>query len=211
MITIEEYLLNPCSSLSIPYWKAKGIVIPPQIRIVHDSEFTQDMLAGYEDERYFRLSRDMSDVSDACPAGIVLETAQKADLPLMADIINRSYTDLSVTVAQLEGYTATTVYEPQLWVLAKDAATGECAGCGIADYDPEAGEMILEWIQVLPAYRRRGIGQTMVNELLRRAQAYARFATVSGKADNPTRPELLYRSCGFEGQDVWHILRKKEE
>lgn len=209
MITLEEYLLTPCASLSIPYWKAKGMTLPPQIRIVHDSEFSPELLAEYEDERYFRLSRSMADVSDARPGGIVLETAQRADLPLIADIINRSYTDLSVSLPQLEGYTATPVYDPQLWVLAKEEATGQCVGCGIADYDPEAGEMILEWIQVLPAYRGRGVGQAIVNELLQRAQGYAHFATVSGKADNPTRPERLYRRCGFEGGDVWHILRRK--
>jgi len=93
-------------------------------------------------------------------------------------------------------------------VLARDAS-GQCVGCGIADYDPEARELILEWIQVLPEYRGCGIGQAIVNELLRRAQGCARFATVSGKVDNPTRPELLYRRCGFAGEDVWHILHRK--
>ena len=209
MITLEEYLRNPCASLSIPYWKAKGMTIPPQIRIVHDNEFSSDRWTEYEDERYFRLFRGMADISDARPESVVLHTASRDDLPLMADVINRSYTDLSVSLKQLEGYTATPVYEPQLWVLAKDAVTGGCMGCGVADYDPEAGEMILEWIQVLPACRGRGVGQAIVNELLRRAQGYARFATVSGKVDNPTRPERLYRRCGFEGGDVWHILRRK--
>ena len=37
----------------------------------------------------------------------------------------------------------------------------------------------------------------------------ADFATVSGKVDNETNPEALYRKCGFVGNDVWHILHKK--
>ncbi len=37
--------------------------------------------------------------------------------------------------------------------------------------------------------------------------AFADFATVSGECDNPTRPEAVYRACGFVGDDVWHILR----
>jgi len=36
---------------------------------------------------------------------------------------------------------------------------------------------------------------------------FADFATVSGERENPTRPERIYRACGFQGDDVWHILR----
>ena len=35
MITKEEYLLNPCGTLSIPYWKNKTIIIPSNIAIIH--------------------------------------------------------------------------------------------------------------------------------------------------------------------------------
>ncbi len=208
MMTVEEYLSNPCGLLSIPYWKAKGMNVPPQIRIVHERDFTPELLEKYADERYFRLRHDLRQISNIVPEGLRLETARFDDLTLIADIINRSYTDLSVSVKQLESYTQTPVYDPKLWVLARDAS-GQCVGCGIADYDPEVRELILEWIQVLPEYRGRGMGQAIVNELLRRVQGYARFATVSGKVDNPTRPEKLYRRCGFEGDDVWHIMRRK--
>ena len=65
---------------------------------------------------------------------------------------------------------------------------------------------ILEWIQVLPQYRGKKIGQLIVTELLFRMKDVADFATVSGKVDNETNPEALYRKCGFVGNDLWHIL-----
>ncbi|MFR8331962.1 MAG: GNAT family N-acetyltransferase [Oscillospiraceae bacterium] len=68
-------------------------------------------------------------------------------------------------------------------------------GVGPADW-----ELALEWIQVLPEYRRRGVGQLIVRELLYRMAGIARFATVSGRADSESHPEALYRKCGFEGQ-----------
>lgn len=37
------------------------------------------------------------------------------------------------------------------------------------------------------------------------------FVTVSGKVDNDTKPEFLYRKCGFTGEDIWHILTKKRK
>ena len=51
--------------------------------------------------------------------------------------------------------------------------------------------------------------QLLVNELLTRLQGKADFVTVSGKVDNVTKPEMLYRKCGFKGDDIWHILTKK--
>ena len=77
------------------------------------------------------------------------------------------------------------------------------------NYDNEAKEGILEWIQVIPAYRKREVGTAIVNQLLYRLSLKANFATVSGKAKNKTQPERLYRKCGFVGNDIWHILRKK--
>ncbi len=57
--------------------------------------------------------------------------------------------------------------------------------------------------------REKGLGQFIENELLWRMKDRAKFVTVSGKIDNATNPEMLYRKCGFTGNDVWHILRRK--
>lgn len=37
----------------------------------------------------------------------------------------------------------------------------------------------------------------------------ASFVTLSGQVNNSTNPEALYRNCGFEGNDIWHIMHKK--
>lgn len=101
------------------------------------------------------------------------------------------------------------VYCPDLWVLLKDRSTETYVGCGIADYDKDIGELIPEWIQILPQYRGRGYGYAIINYLLKKMQGKAKFATVSGQVNNPTNPEHLYRKCGFTGNDIWHILHKK--
>ena len=54
MITLTEYLNNPCGTLSIPYWKAKNITIPLDMKILHDKDFCADILSDYTDEKYFR-------------------------------------------------------------------------------------------------------------------------------------------------------------
>ena len=206
---MESYLKDPCRALSIPLWKWKRISVPDGMEIVHDSMFSKDKYVGVADERYFRLSRTFADVQKFGLDEYEVRTVSENDIAEVVDNINRSYLDLQVSVSQMVSYTNTPVFNQNLWILVCEKETGICVGSGIADYDAEAGELILEWIQVLPEYRRRNIGKLIVNELLWRGKDYASFATVSGKKDDPINPETLYRACGFSGNDIWHILIKK--
>lgn len=208
-MTLQDYLHDPCGTLSIPYWKNKSLRLPPNMRIVHARDFDRTLLDTYEDEPYFRLFHDLTDVSPVVPADLSVRTAGEKDLPAMAEVINESYSDLSVSVPYLHSLRETPVFTPELWIAVENDRS-EMIACGIADLDREAGELILEWIQVLPTYRRKGVGRLLVEELLRRGKTLAQFATVSGKTENASKPELLYRACGFRGDDVWHILRRKE-
>ena len=209
MITLTEYLDNPCGTLSIPYWKAKNIVIPPDMKILHDKDFREDILSDYTDEKYFRLYHNLKGIPKITNDDFEITTATRKDIKSIVQIINDSYTDISVNKELIKSYTKTPVYNATLWVIVKENVTGKYVGCGIADFDTEAKELILEWIQVLPQYRGKKIGQLIVIELLFRMKDVADFATVSGKVDNVTKPEILYRKCGFTGNDVWHILHKK--
>ncbi len=207
MILLKEYIKNPCRSLSIPYWKQRSIKVPDNIKIVHNDEYNVADFNGYIDEPYFRLYHDLQSVQHIERKDIDIIVVTDDMIDIVVDIINKSYNDLSVTKEQMKSYMQTPVYCSDLWILLKDKS-GTYVACGIADYDKEANEMILEWIQVIPSYRGRGYGQYIVNELLSRAQVQAKFATVSGKVNNTTAPEKLYRRCGFIGNDIWHILYK---
>ena len=209
MITLTEYLNNPCGTLSIPYWKAKSITIPTDIKIQHDRDFLFDILSKYTDEKYFRLYHSLKEIPKIITDDFEITTATRRDIKTIVQIINDSYMDISVNKELIKSYTKTPVYNENLWIMVKEKATDKYVGCGLADYDAEAKELILEWIQVLPEYRGKKIGQLIVTELLSRMKDVANFATVSGKVDNKTNPETLYRKCGFVGNDVWHILHRK--
>lgn len=209
MITLTEYLNNPCGILSIPYWKAKNITIPTDMKILHDKDFRTEILSDYTDEKYFRLHHDLKEIPKIIANDFEITTATRKDIKSIVQIINDSYTDISVNKELIKSYTKTPVYNESLWIMVEEKTTGNFVSCGLADYDTEAKELILEWIQVLPEYRGKKIGQLIVTELLFRMRDVADFATVSGKVDNATNPEALYRKCGFAGNDVWHILHKK--
>ncbi len=209
MNTVTEYLNKPSGTLSVPYWKAKNITIPPDMRILHNRDFSSDILSEYTDEKYFRLYHTLKDIPKIATNDFEITTATRKDIKTIVQIINDSYTDISVNLELIKSYTQTPVYNENLWIIVKEKATDKYVGCGLADYDAEAKELVLEWIQLLPEYRGKKIGQLIVTELLFRMKGVADFATVSGKVDNATNPEALYRKCGFVGSDVWHILHKK--
>ena len=123
-MTLQDYLRDPCGTLSIPYWKNKTVQVPNFMRIVHARDYDTDAFAEYTDEPYFRLKHDLHDIPLA-DKRFICRTAGEDDLPLMAEIINRSYTDLSVTVEQLQGYRNTPAFAPDLWIIVQDAASGE--------------------------------------------------------------------------------------
>ena len=208
MLSLQSYLNDPCGTASIPYWKHKRIVVPKSMKIVHEKDISSGVFHEYSDEPYFRLYHDLKNVQQTTAREVDVVSG-KPSIDEFVRLINASYRDLSVTAEQMERYQQTPVYCPDLWILLKEKETGTVLAGGIADYDKEVGELILEWIQVLPDDRRCGYGQLTVNYLLSKMQGVAKFATVSGKMNNSSNPERLYRRCGFTGTDSWHILTKK--
>ncbi len=208
MLSLQSYLEDPCGTTSIPYWKHQKMAVPSNIKIVHERDMAAGLFPDYSDEPYFRLYHDLKKIQNRTPQEIEIVSGEFSTYEFVR-LINASYADLSVTVEQIESYRRTPVYCPDLWILLKERGTGTIIAGGIADYDKEIGELILEWIQVLPQYRRRGYGQVTVNYLLSKMQNIARFATVSGKIHDSSHPESLYRKCGFTGNDIWHILTKR--
>lgn len=210
MISLTEYLKNPCGTLSIPYWKNKNIITPEHIKIVHQRDYSAENFSDFTDEPYFRLIHRLENIETFSLDGFYARTAEPEDIPLTVELINKSYADISVSREQISALTQLEVYDKNLWIIVYDKKTDSAVGCGIADFDGEAREGVLEWIQVLPQYRGRKIGRLIVSELLCRMVEKADFATVSGKAGNASKPEILYRKCGFTGNDVWHILCRKD-
>ena len=207
MITREQYLADPCKAASIPYWKAKSIIIPDGMKILHQDEFGDAEYQQYTDETYFRLIRNLKSLAEpVLPQGYSLSTATRSEYTAH---INSCYKEIGITEEELGRYTLRPVYDAALWLAVKETHTGTIVATGIAELDREIGEGILEWIQVSQGHRGKGLGRYVVSELLWRMKSKAGFATVSGQCSNATNPEKLYRKCGFTGNDVWHILRKR--
>ena len=168
MLSLQEYVNDPCGTLSVPYWKSKGIVVPENMKIIHDRDY-YGMLNDYNEEAYFRLSHNLKNIGQVNLSDIEIVYGV-SDINEFVRLINASYSDLSVTKEQIESYRKTPVYCSDLWILLKEKNSDTVVAGGIADYDREANELILEWIQVLPHYRKKGYGQLVVRSLLLKMQ-----------------------------------------
>ena len=158
-------------------------------------------------QAYFRLKHSGKPQPD-CPEGFVFKTVDpQVDLPAVVSLIRSCYRNINVDQEIVTQWLRHPVYDPELWVWICDQAQNKPVGLGIAELDQQVPEASLEWVQVLPSYHKRGLGTAIVSELLARVDGKAAFTTVSGEVNNRSKPEQLYRKCGFTGDDVWWLLR----
>ncbi|MBQ3849127.1 MAG: GNAT family N-acetyltransferase [Clostridia bacterium] len=200
----EQYLSNPCKASSLPFWKTNLISLPPSMSVVRDDLFP-GLREGSFDTLYFKLLHRLNALSPyTLPNGFSFTSVDEHS---MAAHISHCYEEESVSVEELKQYKKRNVYSPDLWIGLKENDSGKLVATGIAEFDQEIKEGVLEWIQVSPDFRRRGLGRFVVNELLIRLVNRADFVTVSGRMNNPNNPYALYLNCGFETPVIWHVVR----
>ena len=201
-----EYLANPCSASSLPFWKTERMRLPETVTVIRDDCFS-GCRRDEVDEQYFKLMHDLKTIAEpAIPEGFGIDECGLDDY---VQHINSCYSREHITVEELQEYRSHPVYRQDLWIAVADSGKGGIVATGIAELDARIGEGILEWIQVSPGYRHMGLGSYLVCELLKRMREEARFVTVSGRLESESDPFRLYRSCGFKNPVIWHIVRKK--
>ena len=178
--------------------------------LVHDDAMS--LFNGFTFDRrepYFRIIHKGEPPVYNCPTHCQYVTADpEMDLEAVAEMIRACYPGSTMTATEVRSWLDHPVYDPYLWVWVVEDDTGKRVGLGIAEMDEAIGEASVEWVQVLPDEQGKGLGKAVVAELLRRVAGRATFTTVSGREDNRTHPERLYRRCGFTGSDVWWLLAK---
>lgn len=201
---IRNYLYNPCRELSIPYWKHKLITLPSNIAIIHADDFCNQY---QQYQRYFRILHKLVDIKEVCNKVCLIDF--NYDKKSLIQMINKCYEHENIFVDEgdIDKWMRHPTFNKSLWV--KIEKNNKIVASGIAEYDLELKEGIIEWVQVLPEYRNKGYGKDIVNYLLKQLKELnANFVTVSGSLENKTNPEVLYRKCGFIGNDVWYICKK---
>lgn len=213
------YVRDPCDYSSLPYWKETTFSLPAHIKIYREREWLElseiEKNAFEKVDIFFRTKHNLDQIkAPTLPAEYVFRTFdsdREEDFESALEIIHLSYPNMKVTKDKLRGSLKNGVYDGDLWVFIDKVGSEkkQVVAFGLADLDSSMQEGILEWIQVLPEYRRKGLGEALVNELLTRMKGKAKFATVSGDWNNSYQPVKLYEKCGFEGNRLWYIAYGK--
>lgn len=174
--------------------------------LLHQDYLDPDTVAGFATRlSFFRLIHRHHDIpAAALPSGYRFAPASPVQANAIADFIMRCGGEPAAPVEAIYHWGNASAYYPEgwLWALADDRP----AALGILEFDPQAGEASLEWMQVHPDDRGRGLGRALTGELLRRAAGRAAFTTVAGRVEDRDNPGGFYRRCGFTGADVWWLL-----
>lgn len=175
-----------------------------------DFRSSKDLKEFGDRQPYFRLIHRMKTIPAVeLPEGFSFVTANpETEAQAISDFISACYEEIHPGPETVLGWCEHPVFDENLWVWIIDEARSTPAALGIAEFDLTIAEGSLEWIQVLPDYRCKGLGKQIVNELHSRLQNRAEFTTVASRVDNATHPEKLYRRCGFEGDDIWWVLQR---
>ncbi len=103
MLKLQDYLKDPCLLSSIPYWKAKIIKLPSNFKVIHEKDYSIQLISDYTDEKYFRLVHDLKKIEVINLDGYEIVTAREEDANIIVSIINESYEDLQVNLSQIQG------------------------------------------------------------------------------------------------------------
>lgn len=181
------------------------------IILVHHSQFNNNIKEQFPNQKsYFKLLHNNKDIIDiSIPEDYYIRDVDiNTEIQMVSDLICSCYDDIKPNVDEVLKWTKHPVFHNNLWIWIIEKKIEKPVALGIAELDMNIKEGVLEWIQVLPSYHGNKLGKILVIELLKRLEPYADFTTVSGEVDNITNPERLYRSCGFGGDDTWHIMRR---
>lgn len=200
------------------YWRRSGRQPSPVINrrlefqksaVIHQDFLDAPTVAGFSSfSSFYRLKTEgPPETVPQPPAGIrlvsVIESTDEAQ-SIAGQIAESGGTGLE----GVQEWLSSPRFTPDLWLWAMDEATEQPVGIGVGEIDSEFSEAVILGVQVLPDYRRRGIGRALVQELLRRIGDRAAFTTVSGPVEDRDNPGAFFRQCGFTGSDVWWFLQR---
>jgi mycothiol synthase len=177
---------------------------------------------GFEPARYFvTMTRPLtaSLPTLSAPEGFTIRPLQGAsEAAGWVEIVNDAFHDHwqphELTLEAFEHELTTARYRQEFYQLAStaDGVFAAFCQCAFESVVTEAhirrvGEIAL--LGTRPAFRRRGLGQTMLAQGLHVLQAAgATVASLQVDTANPTGALRLYRTAGFSPQETWIVYRK---
>ena len=229
---VKKYLKDPCNSLSMPYWKHKKTSTRSDIVIIHDSKYDSVLYREWHDTVQYRLKHDLQGLtSTKINDSFFYKTVDDTCLEDVLSVINQTEKEIEITKNDLNHWKSEDSFCKELWILVynkkiyhrnkdKTIIYDEFGnrintdkkylpvGLMISIFDHVTKEASIELLEIIPAYRKLGLKESLVRESLLRISEVAEFVTVCGKVDADNNDFELYKKLGFADDAIWHVLKK---
>ncbi len=177
---------------------------------------------GYHIARYYnRMVRPLDEsIPDfPLPTGLELRPVTPEQYRAIWDASNEAFRDhwgFSPRPDEyFEWWINEPIFNPALWQVAWDVATGEIAGQVQTFIDADENEAFqrrrgyTETISVRRPYRRRGLARALIVESLRTLKAQGMTeSALNVDSDSTTGATRVYDDCGFRVENRWLAYRK---
>jgi mycothiol synthase len=177
---------------------------------------------GYRPARHFyEMERpSLDDLPPAeLPPGLELRPALPEHYRLVAEAVSEAFRDhwgfVPPTEADYQGWFKSSDFDPSLWQVAWDVASGQVAGASINIIDHEKNaqyhrlEGYIDDLGVRRPWRRRGLGRALLLHSLHLFKARGMTSAGLGvDVDNPNGALRLYEDVGFRAVKHAMALRK---
>ena len=228
MILTEKYLKDPIHTLAIPLWKHNTTAIRQDMMYVIDENFNEMLYRDFKDTLYLRLKHDLLNLKlSKIPNHYCFSSYKESDGVLIYNVLKECYGD-EIEYDKIDHMIKDETFNDLLCVFLYNEKVFNLEnfihlrklnndkeknykplGLVIAQFDQKTKEASIEYLCVLEKYREKGLGTLLLQEILIRISNIADFATVSFKKEGNEHLEKLFRDAGFEGNAVWHMLRKQ--
>jgi mycothiol synthase len=222
--SLVEQLMDWANAGAAHFGTARGLPATLLTGVRDDQLATVSALVayGFESARYFvTMTRPLTAPlpPPSPPEGFTLRPLQgAAEAAAWVEMVNDAFADHwqphELALEAFEHELRSGRYQPQFYQVASsaDGAFAAFCQCGIETASAEAhmgrvGEIAL--LGTRPAFRRRGLGQSLLAQGLHVLQAAgASVASLQVDTANPTGALQLYQTAGFRPQETWVVYRK---
>lgn len=228
MILMEKYLKDPINTLAIPLWKHNTTAIRQDMMYILDENYNEVLYRDYADTLYLRLKHDLLHLSlSKIPNHYCFSSYKDSDGVIIYNVLKECYNTF-IEYDKIENLIKDETFNDLLCVFlyndkilntdnviqlrklnSEKERNYKPLGLVIAQFDQKTKEASIEYLCVAEKHRGKGLGTLLVQEVLLRISNIADFATVTFAKEGNDHLEKIFRKAGFEGNALWHMLRKQ--
>lgn len=226
----KKYQQDPTHTLPIPYWKHKQTSVREDMVIVSDEKFNEVLYREFIDTKYYRLEHDLLNLKlGKIGSHYSFSTYKTNDTFNIYNLIKECYKEDELQFEKIErlvkdetfnNLLCVFLYCDKYYMIEKNIVNInkigprkekklKPIGMIMANFDEETKEASIEYLCIIEKYRKKGLGKLLIQEILLRISNIAEFATVTYPIESEYNLDNLFRSCGFTGDAVWHVLKKQ--